>query len=105
MNRLQDIHYRVHPFSDPADLVSLSSEERPLVVFADSEIVGRDVPGAIRELRKLPAIAHIPVIVFGDSFAKKAVDDFQRAGATLTVSNAAVLAHLPQLLEQALRVD
>ena len=60
---------------------------------------------ALTELRAQPTTAHIPVIGFA-----REVDDATQAtavarGATMVVTEAAILSHLPQLLERALEIQ
>jgi hypothetical protein len=105
VNRLQDMHYRVHPFNDPAQLVSISVEEKPLVIFADSDVTGGDVMGEIVSLRRNPSTAHIPVIVFADTLTDGLNEQLKNTGVTLVVTDTAILTHLSQLLEQVLRVE
>lgn len=106
INRLQDINYRVHSLGNPEELVSVASEEKPLVIFAELDMPkGGDVIGAIKRLRQNSSTAHIPVIVFAAKFTDALDKKAKNAGATLTTTDAAILTHLPQLLEQALRVE
>ena len=105
INRLQDMKYRVHPLGNPADLLSVSSEMKPLVIFADLDMPGADVLGAVTRLRQNSTTAHIPVILLADEITDELNDKFKSSGATVTATDAAVLTHLPQLLEQALRVE
>ena len=105
INRLQDMKYRVHPLGNPADLLSVSSEMKPLVIFADLDMPGTDVLGAVTRLRQNSTTAHIPVILLADEITDELNDKFKSSGATVTATDAAVLTHLPQLLEQALRVE
>lgn len=105
VNRLQDINYRVQAVADPTQLVTLCKAEKPMLIFADLNSGGIDVCSAIAKLRQNPTTAHIPVIAFADEGATELISGAQKAGATLAVSDAAVLAHLPQLLEKALQVE
>ena len=105
VNRLQDEDYRVLSINDPERLLSLGNEEKPLLIFADLVFDHADVCSAITRLRQNSATAHIPVVAFGSPDSKNQMMAAQSAGATLVVTDAAVLAHLPQLLELALQVE
>lgn len=105
VNRLQDVNYRVLGVSNPADLASMAQGDKPMLIFTDLDFGSEDVCAVIASLRQNPATAHIPIIAFTEDAASKAAIASQQAGATLVVTDAAVLAHLPQLLEQALRVE
>ena len=104
VNRLQDLNYRVQSVNDPASFHSCARDEKPLLVIAD--LAGGDaVCGAITALKTDAATRHIPVIAFGAGDATRAMDAARKAGAELVVSEAAITSHLPELLDQALRID
>jgi CheY-like chemotaxis protein len=105
VNRLQDLKYRVQTVAAPGLLVDCAEQAKPMVVLADLESAGGDVCAAIRRLKQNTATRHLPVIAFR---GEKAVDweaAAKAAGATLIVSESAILSHLAQFLEQALQVE
>jgi CheY-like chemotaxis protein len=104
VNRLQDINYRVLSLNDAARLAATVQRESPLLLFIDLVAPG-DVCGVIAEIRVSPATAHIPVIGFGPENAPDLLTAAQGAGANMAVTETAVIAHLAQLIDQALRVD
>ena len=102
VNRLQDMKYRVQAVNDLESLQRCARSESPLLVIAD--LAGReDVCRAIAALKADSATHHIPVIAFASDADWQAAA--QKAGATLAVSEAAIVNYLPQLLDQALQVD
>ncbi len=102
VNRLQDLNYRVQAVNDLASLQQSARSEGPLLVIAD--LAGRDeVCRAIAALKADAATHHIPVIAFASEASWQAAA--QKAGATLAVSEAAIVNYLPQLLEQALQLE
>jgi len=103
VNRLQDLHYRVQVLSDPAQLMDFAQDGGPMVVFAD--LVGNEISAAIGRLKQNRETAHIPIIAFADDKEVQLQDAARQAGANLVVTDGAVLAHLPQLIEQALQTD
>jgi PleD family two-component response regulator len=105
VNRLQDLHYRVQPLSDPSQLVDCAHKEGPMLVFADLGFPGADISAVIAKLKQNRETTHIPVIAFADEKADQLQAAAREAGATLVVTDAAILAHLPQLIEQALHAD
>jgi CheY-like chemotaxis protein len=105
VNRLHDLNYRVQTVSDPQRLTECAEQARPMLVLADLESSGADVCAAIAQLKQHPATRHLPVIAFGSAEAAERQAAARSAGATLVVSDSAVLGHLPQFLEQALQVD
>jgi len=105
VNRLQDLHYRVQPLSDPGQLGDCAHREGPMLVFADLSLGGTEVSAAIAKLKQDPETAHIPIIVFADEGTDQLQAEVRQAGANLVVTDTAVLAHLPQLIEQALHTD
>ena len=106
VNRLQDLSYRVQSVGDPERLVELAEQARPMLVLADLESTRASIPAAIARLKQNPATSHVPVIVFSRNTTSADLQAGAReAGATLMVSDTAVLNHLPELLEQALQVE
>lgn len=101
--KLEGLDYRVQMAESPAVLPALAAEHKPLVVFAD--LVKEEALAAIRKLSQNPETAHVPVM----GFAPKASDELQSranaSGVKMLVTDSAVLHHLKQLLDQALRVD
>ncbi|HEY0548275.1 MAG TPA: hypothetical protein VGF13_01665, partial [Verrucomicrobiae bacterium] len=75
-------------------------EHKPLLVLADIFTSKVSVTDNIGQLRRNQATAHIPVIAFSadEALHKPAAD----AGATLAVSDTAILQHLSQFIDQAL---
>ena len=59
----------------------------------------------MRRLKQDPQTRHIPVIAIAPEHAEETQEEARKAGATLVVSDAAVLNHLPQFLDQALQVE
>ena len=105
VNLLQDLKYRVQSISDPGQLVPIAAGSKPMVVFADLEPDSEKVCAAVAELKKNPETRHLPVIAFCAETATQLYPAAQAAGVTLVSSDAAVVHHLPQLLEQALQIE
>jgi CheY-like chemotaxis protein len=105
VNRLQDLKYRVQTLSEPDALVPTAEASKPLLVLVDLEPNGDDVCEAILDLKQNAATLHLPVIAFGGEAVPGLQDQAKAAGVTLIVGEAAVLNHLPVLLDQALHVD
>ena len=104
VNRLQDLNYRVLVLNDATRLAATVQRESPLLLFIDLATPG-DICGVISEVRSAPATAHLPVIGCAPENLPDLLADAQTAGANITVSETAVINHLPQLIDQALRVD
>jgi len=105
VNRLQDLNYRVLALADPKKLLESAEQARPLLVLADLQSAHEDVCQAISRLKQNPATKHLPIIGFGADDVPDLQSAAQAAGVTLVVSEAAILHHLPQFLEQALQVE
>jgi CheY-like chemotaxis protein len=103
VNRLQDLNYRVRAVTDPGTLLACARQEKPMLVLADLEAA--NVCAVIGQLKQNPETQHIPVIAFAPDAAADLQAKAQTAGATLVVSEAAIVTHLSQFLEQALRVE
>jgi PleD family two-component response regulator len=105
VNRLQDLNYRVQTVTEAASLARSAEQSKPLVVVVDLVSRQNRVCAAIRELRQNAATQHLPVIAFGDPKDIAAQGDAVEAGASLVVSDAAILNHLPQCLDRALQIE
>ena len=105
VNRLQDLGYRVQSLAEPGSLVEQAEREKPMLVLADLEPQPEQVCAAIAELKKNTTTAHLPIIAFATGTPATAQEAARLAGATLVVSDTAILLHLNQFLEQALQVE
>jgi PleD family two-component response regulator len=105
VNRLQDIGYRVEVLADPAALLKSAQESKPMLVLADLNCRKTDICGALARLRQNQATRHLPVIGFGGDDQRDLQSAALAAGVTLVVSDAAILQHLAQCLDQALQVE
>ena len=105
LNRLQDLGYRVQSISSPDLLVEYAERETPLLVLVDVEPHQTEVCQAISRLKQNHTTSHIPVIAVSSGNNAAAQSAAREAGATLTVSDTAILAHLAQFLDQALQVE
>lgn len=105
VNRLQDLNYRVQAIPDADKLVEVAERSTPMLVLADLETTRNNVTSAISRLRQNSATKHLPIIAFTQAEDPAVLQAAQAAGATLVVTDTAILNHLPQLLEQALRVE
>jgi CheY-like chemotaxis protein len=106
VNRLHDLNYRVETVADAARLVECAEQMKPLIVLADLENSRSNVSDAISRLKKNEATRHLPVIAFTSATeSEKILSQAKAGGATLCVTDAALLNHLHQLLEQALQLD
>jgi PleD family two-component response regulator len=101
-NRLQDLNYRVQSITEPARLLVYAQTEGPMLIFADLEAA--DTLELIARLRGEKTTGHIPIVAFGGE-GEDSLQAAQQGGATLVVSETALLTHLPGLLEQALRIE
>jgi CheY-like chemotaxis protein len=105
VNRFQDKGYRVQSIGTPGTLVAHADREKPMVLMVDLESRQNDVCEAIRQLRGNTSTAHIPVIAYGPASKTALQEEARTSGATLVVTDAAILVHLDQFLDQALQVD
>jgi CheY-like chemotaxis protein len=102
--RLEALRYRVVTISRPDELVSRAEHEMPMVILADLEAGRGDVASAIGRLRANAPTSHVPVISFAAEVNDATQASLAASGATNLVSEAAVLSHLPQLLDRALDI-
>ncbi len=104
VNRLQDLGYRVLTHSQASTLLAQVKETRPFLLVMDLASQDSDLCAILRDLRQGADTAHIPVLAFAKDGQEQLRADAHAAGATLVAGDAAVLAHLPQLLDQVLEV-
>jgi CheY-like chemotaxis protein len=105
VNRLQDLNYRVRAVTDATALVAVARQEKPMLVLADLESTKTDICKVIAELRGDASTGHIPVIAIAREGSTALLKNAEAAGATLVAGDAAILGHLSQFLDQALRVE
>lgn len=101
-NRLQDLGYRVQVLTDADALPSQVEQAKPMIVIADLFSGRQQVRQALAGLRQNPATAHVPVIAFSTHTDSEAQPAAPEPGPTMFVTEAAIIHHLPQLLERAL---
>jgi CheY-like chemotaxis protein len=104
VNRLQDLGYRVQTIDDLKMLVVQAVREKPLIIVSDLAAAQSDVCAVIRELKRNPETRHIPIIAFS-AMKDEQLPAATAAGAAIVAGGGAILDHLPELLEQALRVE
>jgi len=105
VNRLQDLGYRVLTHSQASSLLAQVKETRPFLLVIDLASQDADLCAIIHQLRQGPETAHIPVLAFAKDSQEQLRANAHAAGATLVAGDAAVSAHLPQLLDQVLQVE
>jgi CheY-like chemotaxis protein len=105
VNRLQDLGYRVLTVPGPDALAACAEQEKPMVVFADLAATRANVSEVIARLKKNATTSHLPVVAFVEEKDTALQTAARAAVATLVVHDAAILTHLEQFLEQALRLD
>jgi len=103
VNRLQDLGYNVVVHTEASTLVEQAKECKPFLLVMDLASQN-DLNAVLRHLRQTPETAHVPVLAFTKDGQEARRLAAHEAGATLVAGDAAMLAHLPQLLEQVLEV-
>lgn len=104
VNRLQDLNYRVLTLNQITQVTATVQRESPLLLIIDLGIPG-DVCGTLAILRNTPATSHLPVIGFAPETSAQLLAPAQAAGATIAVTENAIISHLPLLIDQALNMD
>ena len=105
VNRLQDLNYRVQHVPGAASLVEIAVASKPMLVLADLESSRKDVCGALAKLKQNPSTQHLPIIAFSSNPEHELQKAASAAGATMVVSETAILNHLPECLDQALQIE
>ena len=104
VNRLQDQRYRVQVVAKAAELPAVAAQHGAMLALIDLASKKSDVCDVIRQLRATSKTSHLPIIAFADEADTTLLAAGKAAGATLVVTDGAILTHLPQLIEQALQV-
>ena len=104
VNRLQDLGYRVQTVTKITALGQTAVAAGALVVFADLQTTEDDPATALTQLKQADTTKHLPVIAFADDRHAERLAAVRLVGIT-AVEDALLLAHLGQLLEQALQLD
>lgn len=105
VNRLQDLKYRVQVVAADEDILTIAASAGPMFILMDLVSKRLDVCDRIKQLRATSTTAHIPIIAFADESEDKLQSSAKEAGATLVVTDAAILPHLNQFIERALQVE
>jgi CheY-like chemotaxis protein len=105
VNRLQDLGYRVVTHTEAPTLLAQVRETKPFLMIMDLTSENANLCAIIRELKQSSETGHIPVLAFTRDGQEELRASAHAAGATLVAGDVAVLAHLPQLLEQVLEVE
>jgi CheY-like chemotaxis protein len=105
LHRLPDLGYRVASVPGPEALVETCQREKPIVLLADITERTDGICAALTRLAATPETSHIPVIAIIPSTASHLEEAARKAGAKLVVQDTAILAHLPQFMEQALSLE
>ncbi len=109
LHRLEGLDYRALSVSDLAQLHTEALRTRPLVVLIEVGALAERACAALRSLHHDATTAHIPVVAFHaarDAETDARLTQLARAaGAKVVIQESALLAHLEQVLDQALHVD
>ena len=105
VNRLQDLKYRVQVVTSAEELQATAASAGPMLIFCDLVSKRANLVEVIKQLRATVGTAHVPIIAFADESEAELPAAAKQAGATLTVTDAALLPHLNQFIEQALQVE
>jgi PleD family two-component response regulator len=105
VNRLRDLGYRVQVLQDPKTLITTAIEEKPLVVLADLDCQSGELSTVLSQLRETESTSHIPVLAFSDNRKSHSDGAVSGSGINLVASPQAILAQLPELLDQVLQVE
>ena len=76
-----------------------------MLVIADLFSSRHSVPEKLSTLKQNPSTQHIPVLAFAAENAADLQEAARSAGVALVVSEAAIIVHLPQFLDQALQLE
>jgi len=99
------LKYRVQVATTPDELLAGAASAGPMLILMDLVSKRADICDLIKQLRATPATAHLPIIAFADETEVKLQSSATEVGATLVVTDAAIIPHLNQFIQQALQVE
>jgi len=101
--KLEQLDYRVTLSGDPAGLVALARELKPLVVLVD--VARSERIEVARQLGQDEQTRHIPVVGYAAEVDEVLQTRAGEVGLALMVSDSAILQHLKPLLDRALYIE
>ena len=105
-NALEDLGYRVVVSRIHTELIEKAKALGPMVGFVDLTIAADgSLLKTIKAFVADDATSHVPLVAYCPKSEKRLRDYAGLAGAKLTVEEETLLKHLPEFLEQALRLD
>jgi CheY-like chemotaxis protein len=104
VNRLRDLGYNVETLDQPEKLIERAAELKPLLILADLDCRSAIEP-LIQVLRQNGPTSHIPVLGYTSKPTSVENAPSFASGANLVASDQAIVAQLPQLLDQVLQID
>lgn len=105
VTQFEGMDFRVVTIMEPAELAPTALREMPMLVVADLTSRRGDVLGAIAEMLRQEATAHVPVLAYTPREDEKLREEASRAGVKILATDATMLQHLPQFVEHALQVE
>ena len=103
-NRLRDLGYSVQSLNTVAALAPACERDKPLLLVAELSPADQ-VCAAVAQLKSNAATQHISVLAFAAPHDEAIQAKAREAGVNLLAGTAAVVEHLPQLLDQILNVE
>ena len=85
--------------SSPRQALALAAREDPALIMVDMRMQEMDGTEFVRELRRLPLIAHLPVILFSAGIGLSDKDEAMRAGANGFLQKPVILSQLSQTIQ------
>ena len=87
---LTDAGYRVVAAEDGEKAIKLLKKEKPVVIFLDIMMPGQDGFDVLEAIRKIPALAKVPVIILTNLHQKVDVERARQLGASEFLSKAEI---------------
>ncbi len=104
-SRFAEMEYRVVTLAEPDALLETARREMPMIVVADLNHRWREALAAIKGLRSASDTSHLPVLGYAAREDGELCEEALGAGVKIVATDAMVVHHLPQVVEQALQVD
>ena len=105
ITRLEELDYRVVIGHEPNALLELVRESMPMIIITDLSSRRAEILDAISSVKGDPAVSHVPVLAYEVREDEHQFAEAREAGVDVLATEATIVPHLAQFIEQALQIE